>query len=214
MELRKTVGFREDWPGSCRIGHGNEPRQTHARRRDEKLEMNSLRTSNKVARTDRPQSNSTLRRLLPRLELTFLAGSVLALTAFLFAHFHKKVGPPVTLSTSMTMRLRNGATRIAKEAEKHGLAVQVTSGSSSADDILNQIETHQVDLALIPGGHSASNLQNVRQVAALDVDPLQLLVKQELFEEVSHSLTALKGKRINLRGHSGTAHALAEEVLR
>jgi TRAP-type uncharacterized transport system substrate-binding protein len=109
--------------------------------------------------------------------------------------------------------MRNLAARTADAAEKRGLAIQLTSASHSLDEVLDLVNAREVDLGLIPGGQSAVSLPNVRQVAALDVDPLHLLVKQELFAEVTRSLTALKGKRISLNTR-GAAQALALEILR
>jgi hypothetical protein len=109
--------------------------------------------------------------------------------------------------------MRTLAGRTAEEAEKRGLAIQRTAASHPLDEALDLVNARQVDLALVPGGHSAVHVPNVRQVAALDVDPLHLLVKQELFAEVARSLAALKGKRINLNTR-GACQSLALEVLR
>jgi hypothetical protein len=119
----------------------------------------------------------------------------------------------LTLTTTLAARMHNLAARTAAAAEKHGLAIRLTAASHPLDEVLELVNAHEVDLGLIPGGHGAVDLPNVRQVAALDVDPLHLLVKQELFAEVTRSLTALKGKRISLNAR-GAAQALALEILR
>jgi hypothetical protein len=60
---------------------------------------------------------------------------------------------------------------------------------------------------------SVAGRTNVRQVAALHVEPLHLLVKQELLEEVTARLTALEGKTVNVGVAGSGTHSLAVEVL-
>src|SRR5262245_18014565 len=161
----------------------------------------------------RPEPPARPRRLVPILGLALLGASCLGLAVFLGLQVRRNRVAPLTLTTTLTYRLRTLAARTAAEAEKRGLAIQLTSAFHPLDEVLDLVNSRAVDLGLIPGGHSAAHLPNVRQVAALDVDPLHLLVKQELFVEVARSLTALKGKRISLNTR-GAAQALALEVLR
>src|SRR5262245_30746743 len=161
----------------------------------------------------RPEPPAKARRLVPILGLAFVSAACLGLAVFLGLQVRRNRVAPLTLTTTLTYRLRTLAARTAGEAEKRGLAVQVTAASHPLDEVLDLVNAHEVDLGLIPGGHGAVDLPNVRQVAALDVDLLHLLVKQELFAEVARSLTALKGRRISLNTQ-GAAQALALEVLR
>jgi hypothetical protein len=110
--------------------------------------------------------------------------------------------------------MRTLAGRTVDAAEKRGLAIQLTATFHPVDEVLDQVNAHEVDLGLIPGGHSAAHLPNVRQVAALDVEPLHLLVREELVVKVSRSLSTLKGKRISLNTHGGAAQGIALEFLR
>src|SRR5262249_45742596 len=116
--------------------------------------------------------------------------------------------------TTLTSRMRTLANRTAAEARNRGLPIQRTAASHPRDEVLKLVNAREVELALIPGGHDAVHFPNVRQVAALDVDPLHLLVKQDLVQEGARSLAALQGKRISLNTPGGAAHALAVEILR
>jgi TRAP-type uncharacterized transport system substrate-binding protein len=161
----------------------------------------------------RPAPPAKLRRLAPILELGFVSAACLGLAVFL-ALMVRRNPAPLTLTSTMTSRMRHLAAQTAEAAEKRGLAVRRTTGSHTLDKVLELVNTREVEMGLIPGGYNAAHFPNVRQVAALDVVPLHLLVKQELFADVARSLTALKGKRISLNKQGGAAQALALEVLR
>jgi TRAP-type uncharacterized transport system substrate-binding protein len=90
------------------------------------------------------------------------------------------------------------------------LRVIATVGSEEA---LERVNRHELDLALIQGGFSTGQLDNVRQVAALHTEPLHLLVKKDLEAAVTHDLAALKGKRINLSQHGSGTYLLSRAVL-
>jgi hypothetical protein len=182
----------------------SKDRERHMKHRSSRL------TENGGPRPERPGKP---RRLVPILGLAFLSALCLGFAVFLGLRFGRNTVPRLTLATTWTYRLRNLAARTASEAEKRGLAIQLSSASHPLEEVLEMVNAHEVDLGLIPGGGSAVGLPNVRLVAALDVDPLHLLVRQELFAEVSRSLTALKGKRISLNAQ-GAAQTLALEILR
>jgi TRAP-type uncharacterized transport system substrate-binding protein len=171
---------------------------------------NSQLTGSGRPRAVRPAKR---RRLVPILEVAFVSAACLALAVFLGLQVRRNPAP-LTLTTTLTARMRTLAGRTAEAAEQHGLPVRLTAASHPLDEVLDLVNAREVDLGLVPGGHSSVHLPNVRQVAALDVDPFHLLVKQELFAEVTRSLSALKGKRISLNVQGGAAQALALEVLR
>jgi TRAP-type uncharacterized transport system substrate-binding protein len=68
-------------------------------------------------------------------------------------------------------------------------------------------------LALVQGGLLMSGRPNIRQVATLQIEPLHLLVKEELLAGVSNHLGALTGKTVNLGETGSGTHTLALEVL-
>jgi TRAP-type uncharacterized transport system substrate-binding protein len=103
------------------------------------------------------------------------------------------------------------ARRIAAEAERHGLEVELSSrpyGSLDAIELVDQ--PNPIDLALVPGGVARRDYANVRQVAALASEPLQLLTRAEL---ATGDLGRLRGRRICLGPPTTANHFLARDVL-
>src|SRR5262245_24456842 len=102
---------------------------------------------------------------------------------------------------------------MAREARRAGLdaRVQETAGSEEA---LDQVNEGKLQVALVQGGLGVGSRGNIRQVAALYVEPLHLLVKSELFPAVSKNLAALKGRVVNLSEPGSGTHTLSLEVLR
>ncbi len=121
---------------------------------------------------------------------------------------------PVTITAGRAGGQRHAlAELLASEAKKNGQRVTVTETPGS-DDALDRVNNREIDLALIQGGLDPGDRENLRQVATLHVEPLHLLVKAELYQAVARSVTALKGKVINL-GESGSGtRMLALDVLR
>jgi TRAP-type uncharacterized transport system substrate-binding protein len=85
-----------------------------------------------------------------------------------------------------------------------------TPGSEEALDELN---VHKLDLALVQGGLRVNGRPNVRQIIALHIEPLHLLVRKELFGKVSAHLRALEGKTVDLSEVGSGTHSLALDVL-
>jgi hypothetical protein len=125
--------------------------------------------------------------------------------------------PPVQrviLATTHTVRLHIWAQQISRETGLHGQPVDVDPALYSSEEVLRRVNAHRADWGLLPGGAVVKGLENVRQVAALDLAILHLLVKKELIADVSQHFTALKGKRINLNAKGSEAMLLAEDTLR
>jgi TRAP-type uncharacterized transport system substrate-binding protein len=102
---------------------------------------------------------------------------------------------------------------LAQEARPHGIELRVveTGGWSEMVDL---VDNGTLSFALLPGGFDLSEYKNIRQVAALNVEPLHLLVKEEIFDTVSADLQELRGKTINLGAGLNTGtYWLAREVL-
>src|SRR5262245_28753781 len=68
---------------------------------------------------------------------------------------------------------------LTKEAGPYGLDFELVATAGS-EEALEQVDAGKIDVALVQGGLAARHRANVRQVAALHVEPLHLLVKQEL----------------------------------
>ncbi len=90
------------------------------------------------------------------------------------------------------------------------VTLEPTAGSAEA---LQRVAAGELDLALLQGGLRPSRSPRVRQVTALHVEPLHLLVRAELHAAADQGLDALRGRQVNLSvAGSGTA-ALAADVL-
>jgi TRAP-type uncharacterized transport system substrate-binding protein len=99
------------------------------------------------------------------------------------------------------------------EARSRGidLRIEPTRGS---EEMLDRVNDNQIPLALVQGGLDQGARPNIRQVAALHVEPLHLLVKDQCFTEVSKDLASLKGKAVNLSEEGSGTHTLALEIMR
>jgi TRAP-type uncharacterized transport system substrate-binding protein len=96
-----------------------------------------------------------------------------------------------------------------------GVGVELTlSECPGSIEALDEVNDGRIDLALVQGGLDSRRWGEVRQVAALHVEPLQLVARGDLAIAVgAGDLLALKGKSINL-GESGSgSEALARRVL-
>jgi TRAP-type uncharacterized transport system substrate-binding protein len=104
------------------------------------------------------------------------------------------------------------ATKLAEEAGRRGveLRIEPSRGSEEALDLVN---SRKLDVALVQGGLLADGRPHVRQVATLHIEPIHLAVRKELFEAASASLTALRGRTIDLEEVGSGTHSLATAVL-
>jgi hypothetical protein len=132
--------------------------------------------------------------------------------------FH--LGRPPTYRVNMVLDTEPNrqvlAQRIAAEARKRGLVIELTPRSfPSLEGLMLVNAPNQIDLALVPGGvNRPGQFPDVRQVAALGIDPLHVMVRPELYESAARSLAALRGKRINCGPPSSVMRVLARDVLR
>jgi TRAP-type uncharacterized transport system substrate-binding protein len=98
-------------------------------------------------------------------------------------------------------------------AAPHGIVLRPVDTSDSADAIA-RVDAGTLDMASVQGGIDFSRYSNVRQVTSLQVLPLHLLVKDELADEVTTHLGALRGKVVNLgAGPSTGTYWLTRDVL-
>jgi TRAP-type uncharacterized transport system substrate-binding protein len=103
----------------------------------------------------------------------------------------------------------------------HALASEVSALGSEAEvvdaeeggDELDHVNSGAVDFALVSGALRIEGYSHVREVAPLYVEALHLLVKRELAEPVGTSLTALRGRTVDLGGPGTTSAGLATAVL-
>jgi TRAP-type uncharacterized transport system substrate-binding protein len=104
------------------------------------------------------------------------------------------------------------AEELRREAARRRIVIDLhpTAGSQEA---LQALEAGQVDIALVQGGLEMQESPVLRQVAGLHVEPLHLLVKEEIHREVVRGLAGLRGKRVNLGEPCSGSRLLAADVL-
>lgn len=147
----------------------------------------------------------TLRNLLFALAGLLLFG----LAAWFWFYAPRERPARLTLTAGSASGLRHQiARKLADEAARRGLAVEVIETAGS-EDALDQVNAGRIDVALVQGGLTLGERTSVRQVAPLHVEPFHLLVKDELFADVSRNLLALRGKRVNLSDPGSGTHSLA-----
>jgi uncharacterized protein len=100
---------------------------------------------------------------------------------------------------------------LARESSRLGVRLTVRDCPGSVES-LDQVNDGLVDVALVQGGLDSKRWSNVRQVAALHLEPLQLVVRGEIFPEVAENLRALKGRTVSLGEIGGGSEILAREV--
>ena len=108
------------------------------------------------------------------------------------------------------------ARRIAAEARKRGIEIDLSPQAYPSLEELKLVNAaNPTDIALVPEGVGGPDqYPNVRQVAALGIAPLHVMVRVELYEPAARSLAALRGKRINCGAPSSAMRVLAHDVLR
>jgi len=120
----------------------------------------------------------------------------------------------LTISGGSSEGLRSQiAERLADEARRHKLSLRLVPTAGSRET-LDLIEARKLDLALVQGGLDSTRHPHVRQVAALHIEPLHLLVKPALRPVVVENLRAIRGKAVNLGPVGSGTHELALDVLR
>jgi TRAP-type uncharacterized transport system substrate-binding protein len=143
------------------------------------------------------------------------AAGAAALAFALFVYFHapreRTYHLRVTAGNALTTRSRL-ARLLQSEVASEGIDLELdeTKGSEEA---LDRVNDHTLDVAMVQGGLQVSTRPHVRQIAVLQVEPLHLLVKEELLGAVSNHLSALAGKTLNVSEVGSGTHSLAPEVL-
>jgi TRAP-type uncharacterized transport system substrate-binding protein len=157
------------------------------------------------------------KRRFTRFVLRWLAPvtGLAALGVALFLYFHtpapKSFALRVTAGNELGMR-HQLALRLQKEAADRNVDFELTP-SAGSEEALDWVNTRKVDVALVQGALSPAGRPHVRQVATLHVEPLHLLVKKELLSDASASLTALRGKTVELEEFGSGTHSLATALL-
>jgi TRAP-type uncharacterized transport system substrate-binding protein len=143
--------------------------------------------------------------------LAAVAALALACFLYFYAPGQKAYRLSLTAGNALGMRHRL-AQRLEKDVSSRGL-VFASQPSQGSEQALDWVNNRNVDVALVQGGLTATGRANVRQVAALHIEPLHLAVKKELVADASTSLMALGGKTVDLGEVGSGTHSLAFAAL-
>jgi TRAP-type uncharacterized transport system substrate-binding protein len=143
--------------------------------------------------------------------LAGLAGLGLAVYFYFHSPAPSKYRLRITAGNALGMRHRL-ALRLQGEVAKRNIAFELVP-SAGSEQALDWVNRREVDVALVQGALISVGRPNVREVAALHVEPMHLLVKKELFQDVAKSLTALRGKTVDLEEVGSGTHSLASAIL-
>lgn len=105
------------------------------------------------------------------------------------------------------------ALALAEHLRKQRIELELTP-SEGSEESLTRLNDGAIDLALIQGGLNLGARTHVRQLAALQVEPLHVLVRKEWDRSFrDQGLAALRGKRVFLGSPSSGTHVLAVNLL-
>jgi hypothetical protein len=143
-----------------------------------------------------------------------LAGlAALALALYLYFHSPGNARYRLSITAGNAAGMRHQlALKLGSESERRNISFDLRP-SAGSEEALDWVNSRKVDIALVQGGLSPGGRGNVRQVANLHVEPLHLLVKKELYQDAAASLTALRGKTIDMEEVGSGTNSLARAVL-
>jgi TRAP-type uncharacterized transport system substrate-binding protein len=137
----------------------------------------------------------------------------LALAVFFWLHTPKERAVRLRMTAGRQAGERHTIAEVLKrEAARRAIAVDLRETAGS-DEALRELDAGRIDVALVQGGLDPGERPNLRQVASLHVEPLHLLVKEELHAGVSARLSALRGKVVGLGEKGSGTYSLASEVM-
>lgn len=126
------------------------------------------------------------------------------------------------LPDSVRVKIASGET----EAAVHQFLLSLARGSAHAHldiepvmatgtlDMLSQVDSGQVDFAIVHGGTDMDQYRNIRQIGVLSVAPVHLLIKKEYHTAALEDLRNLRGRTISLGGDKHTViYWLSQEIL-
>jgi TRAP-type uncharacterized transport system substrate-binding protein len=102
---------------------------------------------------------------------------------------------------------------VAAGGKKHNLDIRVVT-TKGTDDTVNLIDRHELDLGLVVGAIEDRGAREIVEIMPLYLEPLQLLVKDELYEAVSKDFGQLRGKTIDLDSEESATRLVSDELLK
>lgn len=143
-----------------------------------------------------------------------LAGAIACLLFLAWSFVPTSSAPHnITISAGSRGGLRHAfAELLMQRARAMGLSIDMIETRGSGD-ALAAIATGKVDVALVQGGLAMGAPTTLRQIAALQVEPLHLVAKAEFADAIAADLEALRGHTVNISDPGSGTHRLALEVL-
>jgi TRAP-type uncharacterized transport system substrate-binding protein len=139
--------------------------------------------------------------------------SAIGLAVFFYFHSPQPKAYHLRLTAGNAVGMRHHlALRLQSDVARRNLTFEPIP-SAGSEEGLDWVNRREVDVAFVQGALSSANRPNVREVAALHIEPMHLLVKKELFKDVTTSLTALRGKTVDLERVGSGTHTLARAIL-
>jgi TRAP-type uncharacterized transport system substrate-binding protein len=141
--------------------------------------------------------------------------ALLVAAVMTFRFFVSRAGSIATISAGNAAGIRHRLLLVlGRQTQWSDLRI-VPIPTTGTLEILERLEAGTLDFGLIEGGFDMSRFSDIRQVAALGVEPVQLLVKPEIHAEVSQDLRKLRGRTIDLGGGvKSAAFWLSRAILR
>lgn len=162
---------------------------------------------------------STLKKNKPlfrrvRLALVLLGCLLIGLGAyFTWSHFISDEPVTLRISTGRTVTRRfQLAEQLRDNAHSVGIHLNLisTPGSEAA---LHMVESGELDLAIVSSGILSAGKANVRELAALSLEPVHFLVRKELADQGGLLRDIIRGRRVNLGELGSSDNSIARELL-
>lgn len=156
------------------------------------------------------------KKLYRRLRLTLLIIGCICLcwgSYETWSHFFSDTTINLRLSAGRTVTRRHQLAEHLRDTVKQtGIHLDLVSTAGS-EEALAQVNSGALDAAIVSSGIMSTGKDNVRELAALQVEPAHLLIRKELAEKPGLLRDVLRGKRVNLDEPGSSAYALAQEIM-
>lgn len=151
-----------------------------------------------------------------------LREALLLLAALAFIGFGIWIWGPWRMDPVLRLRIAAGkeasarfqmVSKLKEQLRKHRIELDVTP-SEGSEQSLDWLNDQKIDLALVQGGLKLGARTHVTQLAALQQEPLHVLVKASLKDSIDgKDWTELRGKRVFVDSPSSGTNVLAENLL-
>lgn len=158
-------------------------------------------------------ANSAFRKRLDR-AVPWICGAGLVLAFLVFASWMvaDSKPPAIRLSAGPEFTRRHAvAEYLCRKAADHDLTIRLVNNAGS-EECLNQIKSGELDAALVSNGVVVPNDDDIRVLAAIQLEAVHILVRKDLAENRTLA-EAIRGKRVNLGARGSTDWLLARDFL-